>query len=69
MNAVQLAKAAEAAAAPLAGILSADILTKVKLAHIAQWLTTQDDSISPATVLLRAQEAIAAIHAGEFASA
>jgi hypothetical protein len=67
MNSIQLAKNAEFAANKYFGILAPSILEAVKLAHIANWVSQQDDSIDPATVLMRAQEAIYSIHSGEYA--
>jgi hypothetical protein len=68
MTSIQLAKNAEHAAAKFRGVLSAELLLQVKLAHVAAWLHQQDDSIPAEVVLHRAQEAINAIHAREFAA-
>lgn len=45
MNFIDLAKEAQAEAAKLNGILSADLIHKLELAHIAQWLDLQDHSV------------------------
>lgn len=45
MNHITLAKQARAEASKYAAILSAELIEKLELAHIAQWLDMQDHSI------------------------
>ena len=45
MNHLELAKQARQEAAKFVGILSAELVEKLELAHIAQWLDMQDHSI------------------------
>lgn len=59
MNCVELAKAAQQEARRYAGVLSSELIRKVELAYIAQWLENQDLSI-------RAKAATKACSAIEF---
>ena len=42
MNCIELAKAAQTDAKQYASVLSAELVRKVELAYIAQWLDSQD---------------------------
>ena len=64
----ELAQAAEASARPFAGILGPDLLTQVKLAHIAIWLAQQDGTVSASSIVRCAQQAVYDIHAGIYAA-
>jgi hypothetical protein len=64
MNAVEIAKAAEASAAPFKAVLAPEILRAVKLAYVAQWLANQDDSTNSNVLVMRAQDAVHYINTG-----
>jgi len=64
MNAVEIAKAAEASAAPFKAVLAPEILRAVKLAYVAQWLANQDDSTDGRILAMRAQDAVHYINIG-----
>ncbi len=58
MNYLQLSDAAIKSAAPLVSILSSATAEKVALAHIAVWITQQDEDIKPESVLTTARQSI-----------
>ncbi len=58
MNALDIAKAAAAAAAPFANVLAPDLIRAIKLAYVAQWLVNQDDTIDGRILAMRAQDAV-----------
>ena len=58
MNALDIAKAAAAAAAPFTHVLATELIRAVKLAYVAQWLANQDDTIDGRILAMRAQDAV-----------
>ncbi len=58
MNAIELAKAAQNSSKPYVGILANDLIEKIELAYIANWLFNHGESASAIT----AYRAVEAIH-------
>jgi len=58
MNALDIVKAADAAAAPFKAVLAPELIRTVKLAYVAQWLANQDDSTDGRILAMRAQDAV-----------
>lgn len=67
MHDAELVLAAEAAAKPFETLLGPDLLTQIKLAHIAIWIAQQGDSVSAAVLLYRVKQAIYDVHRGTYA--
>jgi hypothetical protein len=65
MNAKELAKQAAISTGPYARAFSAEILEKLELAYVANWLASQDESVQAAALrtAIDAIDAIRSYHA------